>query len=296
MYRLPYAQFPNAIILEVGGRDAERYLQARLSNNTKALPVGKGCMAAALTPQGRTQALFAVYKLDGARTWLQCDGGERAGVIAAFKKYMVADRVEVRDLSQEMAVVHILNEDISSLLGQELPASAPLLAPTQFADGFVVARQRFLTPGWDVLGPRAWLEGLIDKAGMQALTPQQQLAQRIQAGIPSFPEELNEETLFSESGYREAVAFNKGCYVGQEVVERVDALGKTAKVLRRLKLKGEVQLPAGAQVNSSDGQPLGKVVSAAIDAGITYAFVLLKNDGSVAGTNVNCASLSGELL
>ncbi len=238
---MPIALFLNATVLEVSGRDAQRYLNARLSNDIKKLAPGAGCLAAALTPQGRTQALFAVYRLDAERTLLQCDGGEREMVIAAFKKYLVADQVKVLDRSDELGVAHLSGESPATLeqflgtsISQEQGSMAPLqLNSGHFVGGLLVRRLRFLQDGLDLIAARSALQQVTSSTTLELLPPSNQLVLRIQASIPAFPEELNEEALFSEAGYREAVAFNKGCYVGQEVVEKVDALGKTARVLRR---------------------------------------------------------------
>ena len=75
-----------AVVLEVSGADAVRYLEARLTNKVKALSPGCGMLAAALNAQGKTQAFFSVYMLDNARFLLLCDGGDRAEVFKTAKQ------------------------------------------------------------------------------------------------------------------------------------------------------------------------------------------------------------------
>jgi folate-binding Fe-S cluster repair protein YgfZ len=100
---------PSAIILEVSGLDAPRYLNARLTNDIKKLlKPDRALVAAALTPQGRTQGLFLVSGDVGSKVLLACDGGLKEEVVEAFKKYIVADRVQVVDKSQELSLIHVI--------------------------------------------------------------------------------------------------------------------------------------------------------------------------------------------
>ena len=88
-------QFKAPIILELSGKDSLRYLNARLSNDLKNIVPGRALRAAALTPHGKTEGLYLVLQLAEQRYLLICDGGSKEEVIAALKRYMVADRIEV---------------------------------------------------------------------------------------------------------------------------------------------------------------------------------------------------------
>jgi folate-binding protein YgfZ len=143
---------------------------------------------------------------------------------------------------------------------------------------------------------------LLREYAFSEVSSEHQTLLRIKAGIPNYPFELNEQALFSEASLSTAVSFKKGCYVGQEVVEKVAALGRLPKKLFRLRAKGAIQLSsteAEASVYDLEGAPIGKLTSYAYesDTDTTFAFATLKNlTHLVAGTKVKVSDLWGEVI
>lgn len=233
-----YIRFPLAVILEVTGRDAQRYLQSRLTNDIRALTDNTYCLAAALTPQGKTLGLFTVKRIEGDRYLLASDGGDPETIIAAVKQFLVADRVTVTNVSLLFSLVHYISETTST-------------------DG--LNRNRVRQIGYDQIES---IESSSPKGAEISWHEYQVL--RFRAGRPTFPEEINEKFLFSESGLMEAVSFMKGCYVGQEVVHKIDAYGKIPKRLVRGYFSSEIEIPAGSRLELN-GDLVGKTVSSIID-------------------------------
>lgn len=270
-----YFPILGAIILSVTGRDAERYLQARLTNNIKALPIGKSCLAAALTPLGKTQALMTVLRVGASEFLLWIDGGDNNQVIGAIKKYLVADRVDFEDRSEKLRVYHL--SEISNL--------PPGSVSCEAARGF--------GPGHDCLVSREseaeFIKALVDDNFCCATAPEILMA-RIKARLPRFPEEINEDYLFADADLQKAVAINKGCYVGHEVLERVDARGKAPHRLISLVTNSSV-MPK-AQVKSTD-KTLGTVVTVIVAAESSYCFAYIKNipDGELPTLNIDGAEV-----
>jgi folate-binding protein YgfZ len=291
-------------ILTVSGRDAERYLQARLTNDVRALAPGQFCDAAALTPQGRTEAFCAVLKRSPQEFLLLCESDRHEEIYTAVRRFLVAERAEVKALSSELLALHLTCPDRSTLPGMPvLPASPATVSPSAVheQEGVIaISRRRTPTKGWDIILPREKLESLrsaLLTAEIQELDPQEQKLLRLRAGIPSFPEELNSEHLFSESGLMHAVSFTKGCYTGQEVVAKIDALGKTPRVLRRLKLEGVHSISPGSSVESAPGgSKIGTVLSAAADSAelCTWCFCDLKNVGDFSGMTPQIGGLPAQ--
>lgn len=284
-----FFQIPKALVFQIGGLHAERYLQARLTNDIKRLGVGSGCLAAALTPQGRTQGLFRVGRVSADSFLLTCDGGNSDAVLPALKKYIAADRLTVDDRSSELFVLHILG----SIDGVERLLSAALRLPSVVmpahelsvqpcADGYIQAARRSADLGFDVVVGRKLLgdlDSFLISDGAEALSEADRTMLRIRAGVLSFPEELNEDALFSEAGLLNAVSFKKGCYVGQEVVEKIDAIGKLSRKLRRVRLDGLPAVTPSQAVLSSSGEEIGEIVTAASDRANqkTWIFASMKN-------------------
>lgn len=286
---------PNAILLHVCGRDSVRYLGARLTNDIKALQNGSGCLAGALTAQGRTQGYFAVYRLWESEFLLTCDGGDREGVISAFRKFIVADQVEVTDLSSSHGLLHLVEPSNGSGYSIKFPTSE-----LSFSGGIslgIAKRNRGFEHGYDIIAENRTLadhKSSFEAGGASEIEPPEAKLARIKEGIVSFPEELNESMIFSEAPVRSAISFSKGCYVGQEVIERVDALGKTARTLRVVELEKAFDLSAGDSIEVN-GISVGKVISFALDLeeGRSYCFALVKNDPGILSEPVTVRGIPG---
>jgi folate-binding protein YgfZ len=291
---------PSAIVLEVSGRDAARYLNARLTNDIKKLlSPDKAVLAAALTPQGRTQALFLVSGDLGSIVTLVCDAGDGQEVVAAFKKYIVADRVDVTDRSSDISIVHLIGRDTIDRALLDLGITQSELLEFQVFNSNrmrAIVCWRSSEIGLDLMMPKDQLSGVVGKlrsTGLKELSRDEQEFRRIAAGLPAFPQELNEDTLFSESGLAQAISFNKGCYTGQEVIEKVDSHGKLSRALRLIRVVEPYPAVVGDQVyqelkNAGEGPVIGKVVSLAkdLESGVSVCFIQLKNDPNLAAQSV----------
>lgn len=292
--------FPlRSTVLSLTGRDAERYLQARLTNDLRLLSPGHFCEAAALTPQGRTEAFCAVLKRSAQDFLLLCESDRRDELYSAIKRFLVAERVEIKDVSSDFSATHVFCSDTAKL--QELAViphldrTAPLDEVRERDGVYAFPRRRTTEQGWDIVAPLSRspeIQSTLTAAGLAERTADEQLLLRLRAGIPSFPEEINADRLFSESGLMHAVSFTKGCYTGQEVVAKIDALGKTPRVLRRLRIEGTAPVTPGTSVeNGSGGPKIGTVLSAAVDPAeqCTWCFCDLKNAGDFSALTI-CVS------
>ena len=290
------AFFPldKALILDVEGKDAVRYLSARLTNDIRSLAVGAGSIAAMLSPQGKTEGLFLVLRRGESLFRLIADAGDHEKQIAALRRFIVADRVEIANRSSELAMFHIT----------EMPSSLPPLSFSEEGGIIHISRDRGFGPGADIIGDQSALDARYSLQSFSPIVPDEVTVARIKRGIPSFPRELNENLLFSEARLFSAVSFQKGCYVGQEVVERVEALGKTSKILQSAVLDMSVEVPAGEVVTTLPGsatepaKAIGTVLSSAVDSssGKTYLFLSLKNDPGLQNTSVVIAGSPGKIL
>lgn len=283
---------PSGIVLKASGRDARRYLNSRLSNDLRSLQPGQSAQAAALTAQGRVEGLFTVFALPGDTFLLACEGGDRAEVLAAVRRFIVADRVTIEDISDLAAFVHVADSPERVM---------PLVAGIGEGGPLVAANPRISAAGSDciILGAdRAAVEPQLRERLGAPLGDGQYLLLRIQRGTPSFPEEVNGDLIVTESGLYDAVSFSKGCYVGQEVIERSDAIGKLPRALERIRLDGEVSVPSGERIMKGAGETIGKALSAAVDQQRkeTFVFALLRSGTYGTGDSVTCAGVVGEIL
>lgn len=290
--RAPWFLFNDAIVLRVSGKDARRYLNNRLSNDLRTLQPGESTSAAALTAQGRVEGLFTIFAQPEETFFLVCDAGPREEVTAALKRFIVADRVIVEDLSGQSSFVHIATgiDDAKQILagcGQKVLLRAP--------------KRRVAETGSDCLvvgdASREALLRLESQCG-GSLTPSDYRLRRMRMGIPAYPEEINGEVILTEAGMRDSVSFTKGCYVGQEVIERSDAIGKVPRTLELVQLHGAAEVIPGALLLNAAGETLGKVVSAVVDPenSSTFLFALLRTGKYRSAERVECQGQTGDIV
>jgi len=278
---------PSPVVFKVTGKDARRYLNNRLSQDLRGVSTGASLVAGALSPQGRVEGLYTVYVQGDDLFYLVSDGGERQPLFAALGRYIVADRVSIIDCSSEALVGHVA--------GQVLPQlGADALCLTHARRRLPEEGEDFLIISNAVPEVRAHLFGALD----QPLSAVDYDLKRFAQGFAQYPTEINDSMILTEGGLREAVSFQKGCYVGQEVIERSDALGKLPRHLERLVFEGQETLPAQASVVGKESKPIGKIVSTIADAthNKLCAFALLKNGAYVANEQVQCEGRLGTIL
>ena len=270
--------FPDALVALVTGRDAERYLNARLSNNIKMLLDGEWIDAAALTPQGKIEAIFQIKRLSKEEYLLISDGGEHGELIAALKRYIVADRVALTDLSEKYRLIHLPHESNSSI---EAFAERP--------------RQRTGVNGTDVLLSKDAWQTLLAKTQTEIMPRADYDVLRLTSGILAFPDELRAISI-SEIDYHALVSFKKGCYVGQELVEKVDSFASAPKMLARILIRGQHRVTPGTEV-LVDNHTVGKVVTCATSQNYAYSICVarIKNDQTLAAKTARLAELSGTI-
>jgi aminomethyltransferase len=244
--------------IRVTGRDRARLLHSVTSNEVKKLTPGAGCYAFLLTPQGRIQADLNLLCFPD-HFLIDTEPELRDKVPQLILKYKVADQVEIEDIT-----------DRTFAIGLEGPGAAAALT----AAVAQVPAERYSYLPWDnwfvanlsasgEAGFRIFGEGTAPAlfTELPAASEADVRQVRIENGLPRFGEDIRETTLPQESGQMHAVNFQKGCYIGQEIVERIRARGHVNKKLVRLAIDGAEAPPPGTAL-SADGQQAGEITSA----------------------------------
>ncbi len=261
-----------------------------------------GRQAACLNAQGRVEVLFCVSCLQEDEFLLVSDGGNIQEIRASLMRFVVADQVELEHL-EHFKLLHIQSDSVPEQLHR--PQQDQPYAITSFMDGFLQVRTRSTQAGVDCLLPEiqaASIRSLLTASSIQELDQSQQTLERILANRPIFSEEISSDRVFLEYGLREAVSFSKGCYVGQEVLERADARGKLPKRLCRLILATEIREPDLIYTQEDREHPVGQILSYAYDSQRkqTFCFALI-SEKFFAGPNatsnfVNSKGIRANLL
>jgi folate-binding protein YgfZ len=278
--------------LVVSGRDRATYLQGLLTNDIPALKAGEGCYAAYLTPQGRMISDLWVYEL-GDVIVLNLPGEMTVAVLAKLDQFIFSEDVQLGDVSGTFAQVAVVGPDAARIVETLLdtPPTVPLASLPEHGnfrsqiDGTPAIVTRVTDtgePGFDVYIEReraAWLKGQLVAAGAQEADEETAEVLRVEAGVPAFHRDMDEETIPLEAGIESrAISMTKGCYVGQEVIIRVlhRGHGRVARKLVGLVLDGASAPARGAIVKSADrsvGEITTGVRSLALVRPIALAYV-----------------------
>jgi folate-binding protein YgfZ len=215
------------------GRDRARFLHNVTSNDVKGLKPGAGCYAFLLTPQGRIQADLYLWAFP--EHYLIDTEPELAGKVQAhILKYKVADQVELEDVTSATGALGLEGPGAAAALAS---LGAPVPGEYQhFAWGEETVAGISMTgqPGFRVYTAADRLPQLTDRlasAGAKPATAEEARHVRIENGRPRYGEDILETSLPQETRQMHAVSFTKGCYLGQEIVERVRARGHVNRQL-----------------------------------------------------------------
>jgi len=257
------------------GADRVRFLHGQVTNDVKALQPGQGCYAALVTAKGKMQSDLNIFFLPD-ELLLDFEPGLGAAVTERLEKYVVADDVQVVDVTEPyglLSVQGLKSELVVRSLGSlpEIPAQAMSFAtiPDPAGDIYLMNHPRLGSSGFDVFAPAAALRPLAEKvlasakslgggpAGWQPFE-----VVRIEAGIPRFGLDMDETNIPIESGIEaRAVSYTKGCYIGQEVLNRIHTLGHVNQELRGFRLAAQDALPRKGDKLLLEGKPVGYITS-----------------------------------
>ncbi|WP_337177005.1 glycine cleavage T C-terminal barrel domain-containing protein [Paludisphaera sp.] len=262
--------------MRVGGPDRAKFLHNLTTNDIKRLAVGRGCETFVTSPQGKTLAFLVVHALPDA-ILLRSDPGGMDLALPHLRKYGIFDDVAIEDSSAETSEFHVMGPGAAAWLegvGATLPDEADLSSTTTTVAGvdvLLVRESPAGIPGFTLIADAeagARLAEALRGSGLPALDAEVYDALRIEAGTPAFGRDVNDRNLPQELDRDpRAISFVKGCYLGQETVARLDALGHVNKILRRLVSRpGEPVPPEGVALEAG-GKAVGTITSSATSPG-----------------------------
>jgi folate-binding protein YgfZ len=235
------------------GSDRQRFLNGQVTNKVEDLRPGQGCYAALITAKGKMQSDLNVFILEN-EVLLDFEPGLTTTVTERLDKYIIADDVQLVDVSPHYGMLSVQGPRAHEMMAQlGLPISLPD-KPRSIAwfneggqDHYIANQPRFGSSGFDLFFPNGELEQIWQKiidAGVQPCGWRAAETTRIEQGIPRVRQDIDETNLPPEAGLeKEAIHYNKGCYIGQEVIARLRTYGQVTKALRGLILDKLPALP-----------------------------------------------------
>jgi len=289
-HRAAFVDRSNRGRIAVSGKDRASYLQGLLTNDVVALKAGEGCYAAYLTAQGRMIADLWVYELgDAMLVTLSAD--VKDVVLAKLDQFIFSEDVQLGDATATFAQIGIVGPRASSELKQlvsdvsreALDALAVHGNVRGTFRGQAVIIARILDagePGFDLFIDRQHTANVfaalraMDVAELDEATAE---ALRIEAGVPMFHRDMDEETIPLEAGIEsQAISMTKGCYVGQEVIIRVlhRGHGRVVRKLVGLTMERDASVPARGALVGAGGRDVGQITSACLSPALQRPIAL----------------------
>jgi folate-binding protein YgfZ len=246
----------------VDGPEALAYLQSLLSQDIAGLADGQGAHALLLHPQGKLDTDLRLLRV-GDTAWLDCEVGRGEALTASLRKFKIRIKAEVEDRTGGWGCLTLRGPQVADRVeaagGPALPAEPH--AHAAWAQGteatrLVRADWPAAPPGVDLVGPVGELSGVwtaLVVAGFRPAGLTAYEAARVQAGIPRQGLDIDEKTIPQEAFLEiDAVSFTKGCFLGQELVCRIDTRGHVNRLLRGLRIGIDTTPPAGAGIVVGD--------------------------------------------
>jgi len=260
-------------LLQFTGPDRLSFLQGLLSNDLRLLKMFEGQQAALLTQQGK---VIADVRVLCAMNSFYLDFWQplKEKIVAHLNRYLVADEVEIADPSENWHMLSVQGPRAPVLLDElfghgQLP-SQPMQHVMIHFDGSpicVVQASHFGEPGFDLIISTTAIvhvtQVLTDNGknfSANWVGEEAQEILRLEAGVPRYGVDFSEDNLLLEVGLDNAVSFTKGCYLGQEVVERIRSRGHVNKKLVGLSLDGPEPARAGESILAGDKE-VGAITS-----------------------------------
>jgi folate-binding protein YgfZ len=226
--------------LRVRGTDVVRFLNGQITNDLRKATVTEAVEACVLNAKGKLNAHLFIHALAAGAYQLDAEAELRSILPERLERYIIADDVEIEDVSEQLALFHIL-----ASVRPDLPNEQR-----------IVQARRYRDVGWDLWTTAGEREKtrlfLAARFAFQDEAAAEQL--RLAAGLPAWGRELSDEIIPIEANLEErCIDYEKGCYIGQEIISRIKMSGPTNKRLRGLISLGGEGLKPGLRLHAIPG-------------------------------------------
>jgi len=220
--------------INVTGKDRVRWLHNMVTNNVRDLPPNRGNYNFVLNAQGRILGDMYIYNR-GESLLLETDAGQAEALVNAMKRFIIMDKVEMAREDEGVVALGVCGPKAESVLagaGMDVSGMQPLEVRDLSIEGVqaTLARGPEQRPGWFEIwlpmeaAPRLWAG--LGRAGATRVGAEALEVWRVLRGIPNYGQDIRDRDLPQETEQMQALNFTKGCYIGQEIVERIRSRGQ----------------------------------------------------------------------
>jgi len=291
--------------LRFSGPDRVRYLNAILTNNIKHLTPGNGIVSLFLNPQGRIQAEIETYATAES---LFCVSYAmiRETLVPALDKFIIMDDVTLTDETELFGTMALEGPKAAAVAKNLAAIDLAELQELSFVEASVagiscgvtkrspggVAGAEFLAKRGDLPQLSEILRNAVEKAGGRAMGYKALSTLRLEQGIPWFAYDFGDKQIPHEAGLEHShISYTKGCYTGQEIVERVRSRGQVNRMRVLLRFAAS-EPPTGGAILTADGNEAGHVTRAAFSPALQTAIGMgyARREKSQLGSELSCGA------
>jgi folate-binding protein YgfZ len=274
-----FAKVTNRAFLRVTGSDAARWLNGMVTNAIHTLAPGEGCYNFLLNAQGRIQGDCTVYRdtdadareTDAASFLLATTGAQVDAIREHLERFIIMDDVELTSAFADESGLAILGPNAPSVLRSlGLPHIDPLRlthADTEHGPVLLFTPVSSSVPKFELRASTATCNALQASLSIPEASTEDLEHLRLIEGQPLYGKDIRDRDLPQETNQTHALHFAKGCYLGQEIVERIRSRGQVHRQLTAFRLAGSIPdaLPAPLEtVSNGQSKPAGELTSAAL--------------------------------
>jgi len=270
------------------GADCQKWLNGMVTNNVRDLAVGRGIYNFLLNAQGHILGDMYLYNR-GDHFLLDTDVSQAAKMRELLEHFIIMDDVEIRDAMDRLTAVGILgphSRQVLAAAGVASPTNEPLQVQDSVWGGAGITVAATEHGGLEIWcahehAPKLW-DALVAAGAIPVGTEALEMW-RIANGIPQYGQDIRERDLPQETGQMHALNFSKGCYVGQEIVERIRSRGAVHRHFTGFQTEGPA--PAPGTKLQANGKDVGEITSvAALPTGRTVALGYVRKEAGSPGT------------
>jgi folate-binding protein YgfZ len=294
------------------GADRVRFLHGQATNDVKKLCAGKGCYAAITTAKGKMESDLNIFALTD-ELLLDFEPGLTEKISQRLERFIVADDVQIVDAAPHYGLLSVQGSKAAEVvralnLFPEIPVAqfnSVKISDATLGEVYLTNNPRLGTSGFDLFVPNNSLGAVADKliaaakaVGGRAVGWQAFETARIEVGIPRFGADMDETNIPLECGIESrAIVYNKGCYIGQEVINRIHSVGHVTRELRGLHLADDLEnLPQKHDKLFHAGKEVGYLTSAvkspSLNANIALGYV--RREANQIGNELTLRTATGE--
>ncbi len=288
------------------GGDRMRWANGMVTNNVRDLPEGRGNYSFMLNAQGRIQADLYVYNM-GDHLMVDTEWWQKSKVLELFDKFIIMDDVEVADISGKLTAIAVQGPKALATLRALGLTIADEVEPFKVAQmiwngvGISVTRMESKIAQtyeiWVAPENAAKLWDALLAAGAKPVGTDALEMFRVAAGVPRYGVDITEKHIPQETEQTHALHFAKGCYLGQEIVERVRSRGAVHRHFTGFKVTGPI--PHNGAEAQVEGKKVGEITSAlripVNGTEVTLALGYVRNESGAPGTKLQVEGSEAEV-